>query len=72
MHSIKGMPPSLIQLPRGCKFGPRCPHRFERCDDEPELVARTDRREHLDRCWLDLATKRRVRESTIHGATAAA
>jgi peptide/nickel transport system ATP-binding protein len=72
LHSIKGMPPSLIRLPQGCKFAPRCPHRFERCDEEPELVARTDRRDHLDRCWLDVATKRRVRESTIHGTTAAA
>jgi oligopeptide/dipeptide ABC transporter ATP-binding protein len=72
LHSIKGMPPSLIKPPQGCKFGPRCPHRFERCDDEPELVPRTDRREHLDRCWLDVGTKHRVRESTIHGTTAAA
>jgi oligopeptide/dipeptide ABC transporter ATP-binding protein len=72
LHSIKGMPPSLITPPQGCKFGPRCPHRFERCDAEPELVARTDRSDHLDRCWLDVATKRSVRESTIHGTTAAA
>jgi len=28
LHSISGMPPSLINLPRGCKFRPRCPHAF--------------------------------------------
>src|SRR5216117_2513706 len=26
LHSIKGMPPSLINAPQGCKFRPRCPH----------------------------------------------
>jgi oligopeptide/dipeptide ABC transporter ATP-binding protein len=72
LHSIKGSPPSLINPPRGCKFRPRCPHSFERCDEEPELVARTDRGAHLDRCWLDVDTKRGVREATIRGETAAA
>ena len=31
LHSIEGTPPSLINLPRGCKFRPRCPHAFEKC-----------------------------------------
>src|SRR5437660_10997323 len=31
LHSIEGAPPSLIQLPQGCKFRPRCPHAFEKC-----------------------------------------
>src|SRR5881397_1821699 len=26
LHSIEGTPPSLISLPQGCKFRPRCPH----------------------------------------------
>src|SRR3954466_10324917 len=34
LHSIRGAPPSLIQLPQGCKFRPRCPHAFEKCMDE--------------------------------------
>jgi oligopeptide/dipeptide ABC transporter ATP-binding protein len=72
LHSIKGTPPSMIHLPQGCKFRPRCPHRFERCTDEPELVARTERRDHLDRCWLDVDTKRQLRDPTIRGETAAA
>src|SRR5262249_19636852 len=27
----RGEPPSLIRLPRGCPFHPRCPHAFDRC-----------------------------------------
>ena len=31
---IEGAPPSLINVPPGCAFHPRCPHRFEPCDNE--------------------------------------
>jgi oligopeptide/dipeptide ABC transporter ATP-binding protein len=72
LHSIEGMPPSLINLPQGCKFRPRCPHAFERCQQEPELVSRVDKRHHLDRCWLEPATKRVARYDTIAGGNTAA
>jgi oligopeptide/dipeptide ABC transporter ATP-binding protein len=65
LHSITGSPPSLINAPRGCKFRPRCPHAFERCDEEPELVNRVQAPDHLDRCWLSLDDKRRLRDETI-------
>src|SRR6185437_3010431 len=29
LHAIEGSPPSVIHLPAGCAFHPRCPHRFE-------------------------------------------
>jgi oligopeptide/dipeptide ABC transporter ATP-binding protein len=67
LHSIRGMPPSLINLPQGCKFRPRCPHAFERCEEEPELVSRVEERNHLDRCWLSVDDKRKLRERTILG-----
>jgi oligopeptide/dipeptide ABC transporter ATP-binding protein len=72
LHSIEGMPPSLINLPRGCKFRPRCPHAFEKCYEEPELRSRVDERGHLDRCWLTVDEKRRLREGTIAGEAAVA
>src|SRR3989440_7009009 len=72
LHSIEGMPPSLITLPEGCKFRPRCPHAFEKCKQEPALVPRVEGERHLDRCWLDVETKRAIRGKTIQGATAAA
>ena len=67
LHSIEGTPPSLINLPQGCKFRPRCPHAFEKCFEEPELKSRVDERTHLDRCWLGVDDKRRLRETTIAG-----
>jgi oligopeptide/dipeptide ABC transporter ATP-binding protein len=37
---IKGSPPSLLNLPPGCPFTPRCPLAEEICDaEEPELLA---------------------------------
>jgi oligopeptide/dipeptide ABC transporter ATP-binding protein len=72
LHSIRGLPPSLIQLPRGCKFRPRCPHAFDRCLEEPELRASVDERGHLDRCWLAVEEKRSLREDTIAGGERAA
>jgi len=46
---ITGQPPSLLDLPPGCRFAPRCPHRFEPCDDDPPLLPYDGRRV---KCWL--------------------
>jgi peptide/nickel transport system ATP-binding protein len=72
LHSIAGAPPSLIQLPQGCKFRPRCPHAFDKCMQEPPLENRVDDPGHLDRCWLDVDYKRAHRDETIEGEVAAA
>ena len=72
LHSIEGTPPSLINLPQGCKFRPRCPHAFDRCMEEPALENRVEDPGHLDRCWLSVEVKRDVREATISGETRAA
>jgi len=72
LASIRGMPPSLINLPHGCKFRPRCPHAFDRCIEEPDLRNRVEERRHLDRCWLSVDEKRDLREATIKGEEAAA
>jgi len=71
LHSITGSPPSLINLPRGCKFRPRCPHAFEKCLEEPPLVSQVEDPAHLDRCWLPVEEKRTQREATIAGEVAA-
>jgi peptide/nickel transport system ATP-binding protein len=37
--SAPGAPPSLANLPPGCRFHPRCPHAMDRCrSEEPELL----------------------------------
>lgn len=46
---ITGQPPSLVNLPSGCRFADRCPKRIKKCDEEPEVV-RVDGRKV--KCWL--------------------
>jgi len=66
LTAIKGLPPSLLRLPEGCAFGPRCPQRFDRCQHEiPELRDRQDNG-HLDACFLDPQQKQERREVAIH------
>jgi oligopeptide/dipeptide ABC transporter ATP-binding protein len=65
LTAIPGLPPSLISLPDGCAFGPRCPHRFEKCDEVPELLDKIGGG-HLDACHLTSAQKRDRREGAIH------
>jgi peptide/nickel transport system ATP-binding protein/oligopeptide transport system ATP-binding protein len=72
LASIKGAPPSLINLPRGCKFRPRCPHAFDKCFEEPGLENRVEEPGHLDRCWLTVEQKRALRVETIEGERPAA
>jgi peptide/nickel transport system ATP-binding protein len=71
LHSIKGTPPSLIRAPQGCKFRPRCPHAFDKCMEEPDLLNRVEEPGHLDRCWLSVPEKRQLRGSTLAGEAAA-
>jgi peptide/nickel transport system ATP-binding protein len=55
---IKGAPPSLLNLPPGCSFSPRCPLVVQACvESEPPLVD-AETADHLTRChrWQDLAT----------------
>ena len=40
LPSIPGQPPDLAALPPGCPFAPRCPLRFERCIERPDLRVR--------------------------------
>jgi peptide/nickel transport system ATP-binding protein len=65
LTAIKGTPPSLIHLPQGCAFGPRCPYRFDQCTEVPRLEDRLGNG-HLDACHLDPAQKKNLRETAIH------
>jgi len=56
---IEGLPPSLIFVPPGCPFHPRCPHRFEPCDkDRPPLIDRGGG--HPEACHLSIEDKERI------------
>ena len=56
---IEGTPPSLVAVPSGCPFHPRCPYAFAPCTTElPELRALAGG--HLDRCHLSGQIKREI------------
>ena len=63
LPAIAGMPPSLLNAPKGCHFRPRCPHAFTQCTQVPALESRiSDAPAHLDRCWLPVEQKRELRD----------
>jgi peptide/nickel transport system ATP-binding protein/oligopeptide transport system ATP-binding protein len=62
LPAIPGQPPSLRNPPQGCAFGPRCPHVFAQCAEVPELKNRSpESSDSLDRCFLSVEDKRRLR-----------
>jgi peptide/nickel transport system ATP-binding protein len=49
----RGELPDAASIPRGCRFHPRCPQRFEPCDSEdPEFFAAGGAEEHRAACLL--------------------
>ena len=65
---IPGQPPSLINLPSGCPFHPRCPYVMDRCrSDVPELAPVGGDLTHLSACWLphDMAARNARRKDVI-------
>jgi oligopeptide/dipeptide ABC transporter ATP-binding protein len=53
LKPIPGQPPSLINLPSGCKFHPRCGYVFDRClTEEPVLHPVAEKGAHTSACWL--------------------
>jgi peptide/nickel transport system ATP-binding protein len=64
LNPIRGLPPSLILVPSGCSFHPRCPYKFDPCDkDVPELLPVDGH--HAAACHLSLADKERIREEEV-------
>jgi len=57
LRPIPGSPPSLINLPSGCKFHPRCGYVLDRClKEEPELRQLGQDSYHSSACWLPVAS----------------
>jgi peptide/nickel transport system ATP-binding protein len=68
---IQGNPPSLINVPSGCAFHPRCPYGATetggRSDTEVPLLAATAPG-HLVRCHMDPARRREIYTEKIQGS----
>ena len=67
LHPIPGQPPSLISVPSGCPFHPRCPHAFAVCPRvEPPLLLSAPG--HTVACHLAPALRRRIGGALADGA----
>ncbi len=51
LKPIEGLPPSLIDLPTGCAFHPRCPFKIERCSRDAPALNRVGESQ-LAACWV--------------------
>ena len=51
LEEIPGMVPSLLELPPGCPFSPRCPHAMPRCSEFPPDFSAPGLG-HTAACWL--------------------
>ena len=68
LQPIAGQPPSLINLPPGCPFHPRCPYVMDRCRTEvPALAPVNGDVTHLSACWLphDMAARNARRKDVV-------
>ncbi len=63
LAAIPGLPPSLLAPPAGCRFGPRCVHRFDRCSIRPELLERVAPG-RADACHLDQSVRPALRRGS--------
>jgi oligopeptide/dipeptide ABC transporter ATP-binding protein len=51
LRSIPGSPPSLIDVPGGCRFAPRCELATEKCLTWDTELLETGAHDHRARCW---------------------
>ncbi len=51
LKPIEGLPPSLVDLPKGCAFHPRCPFKVERCSQDVPVLNRVGETQ-LAACWV--------------------
>ena len=57
LRPIKGAPPSLVNMPPGCPFSPRCPLSRPDCDESEPVLEPVESEAHRVRCkhWEDVA-----------------
>jgi len=64
LQPIEGAPPSLIFVPPGCSFHPRCPYVMKVCREvEPALEIEED--SHASACHLAVAEKKRIFQADV-------
>jgi peptide/nickel transport system ATP-binding protein len=64
LKPIKGQPPSLIHVPPGCPFHPRCPYVMDICKTEvPQLLPVNGH--HASACHLPIGEKERILKEEV-------
>ena len=73
LQPIHGQPPSLINVPSGCVFHPRCAYRDQvpgdRCTTEHPELEPSNEADHLARCHLTLPQRERIVLSGFDAST---
>jgi oligopeptide transport system ATP-binding protein len=49
--SIPGLPPDLVDLPKGCPFAARCTYKIDQCVEEMPPLVPSDGLDHTVACW---------------------
>ena len=62
LEAIRGMVPSPLDWPAGCRFAPRCDYAFDRCRTEDPALLPVPPQESA--CWLCTEGRRTSRAST--------
>ena len=52
LRVIRGLPPNLARLPKGCAFAPRCDYAMPRCTEERPELEQVDE-DHYRACFYD-------------------
>jgi len=56
LHAIPGRPPSLVDVPVGCRFAARCEYVQDRCQAEQPPLLDGPTPGHRYRCWFPVGT----------------
>jgi oligopeptide transport system ATP-binding protein len=52
LRVIKGLPPNMARLPKGCSFAPRCDYAMDRCKEEKPVMEKLGE-DHYRTCFYD-------------------
>jgi oligopeptide transport system ATP-binding protein len=65
LKSIEGLPPDLIDYPKGCPFYARCTYRLDRCLEAPPPLESVGVG-HKSACYVDVTTAQPTTEHPYH------
>ncbi|MDX1377909.1 MAG: ABC transporter ATP-binding protein [Anaerolineales bacterium] len=55
LENIEGVPPDLVDFPKGCPFAPRCKFAVDKCLETNPMLEEVSS-QHYVACWVDMKT----------------